>query len=51
MNESHILNKKKVEMTDFKDKKVFIAGPMRGYEKYNFPKFDRIETITPPPHV
>jgi len=24
-------------------KRVFIAGPMRGYEKYNFPKFDKIE--------
>ena len=27
------------------EKKVFIAGPMRGYEKYNFPKFDMIEKI------
>lgn len=32
-------------MLDLKGKKVFIAGPMRGYEKYNFPKFDRIEKI------
>ena len=32
-------------MADLKGKKVFIAGPMRGYEKYNFPKFDRIEKI------
>ena len=33
------------QINDFKDKKVFIAGPMRGYEKYNFPKFDKIEKI------
>ncbi len=26
-------------------KRIFIAGPMRGYEKYNFPKFDRIEKL------
>jgi len=32
-------------MVDLKGKKVFIAGPMRGYEKYNFPKFDRIEAV------
>lgn len=32
-------------MLDLKDKKVFIAGPMRGHEKYNFPKFDKIEKI------
>ena len=29
----------------FVSKRVFIAGPMRGYEKYNFPKFDKIEKI------
>lgn len=23
--------------------KIFISGPMSGYEKYNFPKFDEIE--------
>lgn len=22
--------------------KVFVAGPMTGYEKYNFPKFDEV---------
>lgn len=32
-------------MLDLKGKKVFIAGPMRGYEKYNFPKFDKIEAV------
>lgn len=26
-----------------KKHKVFISGPMRGYEKYNFPKFDKVE--------
>ena len=33
------------QIADLKGKKVFIAGPMRGYEKYNFPKFDMIEKI------
>ena len=28
---------------DIKSLRIFIAGPMRGYEKYNFPKFDAIE--------
>lgn len=32
-------------IVSLKNKKVFISGPMRGYEKYNFPKFDRIEKI------
>ena len=32
----------KTDKTDrrFKGRKVFISGPMTGYRKYNFPKFD-----------
>ena len=37
------MNQEKEEV--FAGKKVFIAGPMRGYEKYNFPKFDKIEAV------
>ena len=36
---------RKIDMADLKGKKVFIAGPMRGYENYNFPKFDKFEKI------
>lgn len=34
-----------IDGLDLKSLKVFIAGPMRGYDNYNFPEFDRLEKI------
>ena len=36
---------KSIKDLDRSKTRIFIAGPMRGYENYNFKKFDRIEEL------
>lgn len=38
-------NMKNIKDLDKSQTRIFIAGPMRGYENYNFKKFDYIEKI------
>lgn len=36
---------KRIKDLDRSKTRIFIAGPMRGYENYNFKKFDHIEEL------
>lgn len=32
-------------MSEMNKRRVFLSGPMTGYEKFNFPKFDELEKV------